>query len=140
MSENVKVPAAQLKIDRNVIKMIVLSTITLGIYPLVLLSCISTEINLIAGPHDGKKTMHYCLMALVFTPITAGIAYFVWFHRMSSRIGRELHRRNIVYSFGAADFWLWNVLGTLIAIGPFIYIHKLLKSMNLLCAHYNVNG
>ena len=28
--------------------------------------------------------------------------------------------------FNATDFWLWNILGSLIVVGPFIYVHKLL--------------
>lgn len=73
-------------------------------------------------------------------PITLGIAYFVWFHTLSTRIGDELKRRNIAFSFSAKDYWLWNVLGTLIIVGPFIFIHKLAKASNLLAEHYNVNG
>ena len=43
-------------------------------------------------------------------------------------------------SFSAGSFWGWNVLGSLIVVGPFIYLHKMFKAMNLLAAHYNVNG
>jgi len=133
-------PVGQLKIDRNVVKLIFLSLITLGIYPLVLFSGISSDINIVASRYDGKNTMHYCLLVFVINPITLGIAFFVWSHNLGARIKKELRRRNIVYSFGAGDFWLWYILGSLILIGPFVYFHKLLKSMNLLCADYNVNG
>lgn len=142
MSEQVVniTPAAQLKTNRGLLKTILLSIITFGIYPLVLYSTISTDINLIASRYDGKKTMHYCLLVFLVAPITLGIGGIVWCHKISNRIGNELARRGIAYSFGAGTFWGWNVLGALIGIGPFIYIHKLLKSMNLLCADYNVNG
>jgi len=69
-----------------------------------------------------------------------GIAPLVWYHRISARIGNELKRRGIAYGFGAGSFWGWCILGALIAVGPFVYIHKLLKAMNLLSGHYNVNG
>ena len=84
--------------------------------------------------------MHYCLLIFIVTPITLGIGAIVWMHKLSARIGNELKRRNIDYSFSAASFWLWNVLGIFIIVGPFVYIHKLLKAMNLLSANYNVNG
>ena len=32
------------------------------------------------------------------------------------------------------------ILGCLIIIGPLVYCHKMMKSMNLLCADYNVRG
>ena len=40
----------------------------------------------------------------------------------------------------ASTFWLWGILGSLIAVGPFIYIYKLLHAMNDLSADYNVRG
>ena len=133
-------PVKQLKTNRGLLKLILLSIITLGIYPLVVMSVISTDINLIASRYDGKKTMHFCLLAFIFTGLTLGIAPIVWYHRISNRIGNELTRRGIGYSFGAGTFWGWSVLGSLIGIGPLVYTHKLLKAMNLLCADYNVNG
>ena len=133
-------PILQLKTKRGLIKFILLSLITFGIYALVFYSRISTDINLIASRYDGKKTMHFCLLTFIVAPITLGIGAIVWNHRISARIGRELSRRGIGYSFGASTCWLWNVLGSLIVIGPFVYLHKLCKSMNLLCADFNVNG
>ena len=118
-------PVAQLKTNRGLVKLILLSLITFGIYGLVFYSKVSTDINLIASRYDGKRTMHYCLLTFIVAPITLGIAGIVWCHRISARIGNELARRGIAYSFGAGSFWGWNVLGALIVVGPFIYIHKL---------------
>ena len=133
-------PVGQLKTNRGLLKLILLSLVTFGIYPLVVYSAISSDINTIASRYDGKKTMHYCLLVFVITPITFGIASVVWAHRISNRIGNELKRRGIDYHFSAGTFWLWNVLGALIGVGPLVYTHKLLKAMNKLCEHYNVNG
>ncbi len=133
-------PVLQLKTNRGLVKLILLSLITCGIYGLVVMSKVSTDINAIASKYDGKKTMHYCLVTFIFSWLTAGIVPIVWSHKISARIGKELARRGINYSFGAGTFWGWNVLGSLIVVGPFIYMHKLLKSMNLLSADYNVNG
>ena len=84
--------------------------------------------------------MHFCLLFFLIGPITLGIADIVWFHRISNRIGNELKRRQIAYSFSASDYWLWNVLGAVIIVGPFIYLHKLFKAMNMLSENYNING
>lgn len=132
--------AYKLKTNRGLLKYIIFTIITFGIYPLVMMSIISSDINLIASKYDGKKTMHYCLVAFIFSWLTLGIVPIVWFHKLSARIGNELARRGIAYSFGAGSFWGWNVLGSLIVVGPFIYIHKLLKAMNLLGENYNING
>lgn len=133
-------PVAQLKTNRGLIKYILLSIITFGIYGLVVMSAVSTDINAIASRYDGKKTMHFCLVYFIFSWLTFGIVPIVWYHRVSARIGKELNRRGIAYSFGAGSYWGWAVLGSLIGIGPLIYLHKLLKSMNLLAADYNVKG
>ena len=130
----------QLKTNRGLLKLILLSIITFGIYPIIFYSSISTDINLIASRYDGKKTMHYCLLFFLVAPVTLGIGAIVWCHRISARIGKELSRRGIAYSFGAGSFWGWNVLGSLIAVGPFLYLYKLCKSMNLLSADYNARG
>lgn len=133
-------PVAQLKTNRGLVKLILLSLITFGIYPLVLWSSVSNDINTIATRYDGKKTTHYLLMAFVFSWLTFGIAPFVWSHKICARIGNELKRRGIGYSFGAGTFWGWNILGAFIGIGPLVYTHKLLKAMNKLSEHYNVYG
>ena len=133
-------PVGQLKTNKGLLKTILLSLITFGIYPLVVMSAVSNDINIVASRYDGKKTMHFCLLLFIVIPITFGIAGIVWYHRISNRIGNELSRRGIAYSFSATDFWLWNVLGSLIVIGPFVYLHKMFKATNLMNAHYNVNG
>lgn len=134
-------PVYQLKTNRGWLKLILLGIITLGIYPLVFYTKLGADVNTIASRYDGKKTMHYCLLFFIIAPITLGIAGIVWSHRICARIGSELTRRGIAYSFGAGTFWGWNVLGSfLFGIGPFIFLHKLCKSMNLLCADYNARG
>ncbi len=131
---------ANFKTDRKWWKSFLLTAVTCGIYNLIEMSQISDEINTIASRYDGKKTMHYCLLVFIVAPITFFIAPIVWFHNLSKRIGNELRRRGIAYDFSATDFWLWNVLGMFILIGPIVYMHKLYTAMNLLNGDYNYNG
>ena len=133
-------PVGQLKTNKGMLKTILLSIITLGIYSLVVMSAVSSEINIVASRYDGKKTMHFLLMCFIISPITLGIGGLVWSHRISNIIGAEVKRRGIAYNFSASDFWLWGVIGSLIVVGPFVYLHKMFKAMNLMNAHYNVNG
>lgn len=133
-------PAIQLKANRGWLKTVLLSLITFDIYGIVFFSRVSSDINIIASRYDGKKTMHFCLLFFLIAPITLGIGALVWFHRLSARIGRELSRRGLPYRFGPGTFWLWNVLGLLIGIGPIIYLHKLCKAMNYLCDDFNARG
>ncbi|MDY4221573.1 MAG: DUF4234 domain-containing protein [Candidatus Faecousia sp.] len=133
-------PVASLKTNRGLLKTILLSIITFGIYPIFVMSGISTDINLIASRYDGRRTMHYCLVFFIFSWLTFGIVPLVWFHKLSARIGNELMRRRIAYSFGAGSYWGWAILGSLILVGPLVYMYKLFHAMNLLCADFNQNG
>lgn len=125
-----------LRTNRSLLKYILLSIITFGIYGLVVMCHISKEINTIASPRDGKHTMHF-LLVILLSVITLGIVPLVWYHRISNRIGDELAARQLDYKFSASDFWLWNILGSIIVVGPFVYLHKLFTAMNKINADYN---
>ncbi len=133
-------PAVQLDTNRGLLKYILLSLITFGIYGIIVMYKATEDLNTIASKYDGKKTMNYLLMSLIVAPITCGIYGIIWIHTFSDRIGTELQRRGIQYSFGANTFWLWGVLGSFIFVGPFIYMHKMFEALNLLSESYNVNG
>lgn len=132
-------PRLRLPDGRSWVKMTLLGILTLGIYPAVIWSRMVTELNLAASRYDGERTMPFFAMSIL-SPFTLFIYLFVWFHDFSSRVGRELQRRQLDYSMGAKDFWLWNLLGCLILVGPFVYVHKVTKAMNLINADFNING
>lgn len=132
-------PRIQLPTKRSLAKMVFLGIITLGIYPLVIWCRIVTELNIAASRFDGERTMSWLGMTLL-APVTLFIYPLVWSHGFCRRVGAELGRRGIVYKFGASTFWLWNVLGMFILVGPFVFLHKLMKAMNLLNGDFNSNG
>ena len=132
-------PAIQFVTNRALWKMIVFGLLTFGIYDVVIWCKMGTELNIAASRYDGKRTMPYFAMCSLMG-LTFGIVFFVWAHNLSNRIGAEVDRRGYDYKFGASTFWLWNVLGSLILIGPFIYMHKLLKAMNCINEDFNING
>ncbi|MGC0272569.1 DUF4234 domain-containing protein [Pseudactinotalea sp. Z1739] len=98
------------------------------------------DLNSIASRWDNKRSMNFWLLALLVGPITLGVGYLVWWHSTSNRIGNELQRRGLQRSVSASDFWLWSILGALIIVGPFIFIHKWLKGVNELCADFSARG
>lgn len=106
LDDTQKGPVGQLSTTRSLVKFILLSLITFGIYGIVVMSNVSTDINTIASRYDGKKTMHYCLVLFIFSWLTLGIVPLVWNHKISDRIGAELTRRGIDYQFGAGTFWV----------------------------------
>lgn len=137
---NVNSPVSQLRSDRSLLKFILLSLITFGIYGIAVIARIGEETNIVCGRYDGKRTMNYWLLFFLIGPITLGIGYIVWQHKISARMGAELVRRGIDYKFSAADYWLWNVLGIIIIVGPFVYLYKFIKASNLLNADFSLKG
>lgn len=130
-----------LKTDRSLVKFIIFSILTCGIYSIFFYTGIADDINRVASGRDGKKTTHYCLMTFVLAPITCGIYAFYWWHTISDRIGEEARARGIYTDFSATTFWLWQLVGAVLCgIGPFIYIHKLCKVMNDINNSYNQFG
>ena len=132
-------PRLQLPAQRGLGKMFFLGILTFGIYPIVIWSRIVAELNIVASRYDGKRTMSYFGMVML-SPITLGIYPLVWMHNFCHRIRDESVRRNTGADFGPSDFWLWGMLGSLIIVGPFIFIHKLMKAMNMMNTNYNVYG
>lgn len=133
-------PVAQLRTNRSLAKVFFLSLITFGIYGLVCFGNITDDVNTVCSRYDGKKSMNYYLLFFIVGPITLEIATIVWIHNLCNRIGDELKRRQINYSFSASDFWLWGVLGSFIIVGPFIFTHKLMKAMNQMNDSFNRYG
>lgn len=102
-------PKLQLPVKRKLWKMILFGILTLGIYPAVIWSRLTSEVNLVASRYDGERSMPFFAMAML-APLTLGIHSLVWMHKLCRRIGTELQRRSIPYAFGSSDFWLWSFL------------------------------
>ena len=127
----------RIQTNRTLLKYIVFSFLTFGIYRIYIYTKISCEINKIASKYDKKSTMNYLLINFIFAWFTFGLAHIVWHHNLSTRIGDELRRRNAADDFGVADYWCWGILGILVIIGPWVYVHKLLNAMNYLADEHN---
>ena len=138
-AEPVAESAMKLPVGRSLGKMVLWGLLTLGIYPTVIWSRIVTELNIAASSRDGERTMPYFAM-LLLAPVTLMVFPFVWMHWFCNRVGKQLELRQCDFRFSAKDFWLWGVLGCLILVGPFLFIHKLMNAMNLINGHYNQFG
>lgn len=134
-----KTPALALKTNRGLLKLILLSLITFGIYGIYFIYSVKRDLNIVADNHNGSKTMGLIVLFLL-SLVTFGIASIVWCHKISARIGREQEYRGIPRNMSAGTFWGWYVLGSLIIVGPFIYMYKLCSAMNSICQHYNTHG
>ena len=128
------------KQDRSFVAWFFLNLITGGIYGLVVMYFIVSDVNEICSPRDGKKTHSYLLMVFLFSWLTLGIYPLVWWHGFSNRVGDALQSRGYPRMLSAGTFWGWNVLGSLILVGPWIFDYKMLQVINTLAADANNRG
>ena len=126
----------KLKTDRSVWKYIVFSILTLGLYNIIFFAPLAYELDKVAPKSDRSKTMSF-LSAFILAYFTFSIVLLIWHHQIAERVEDALRDRHITFDFGTDTFWTWQVFGSLILVGPFVYVHKLCQAMNLLCADYN---
>ena len=132
--------ALTMKTDRSMILFFVFTLLTLGIYAMYFFSVLGSDVNDICTRRDGKRQMHFLIATWLLGPISFCIVPLVWYTTLSGRIGEEARSRGIDTRFGGGSFWLWYILGSLIIVGPFIYIYQLCKTMNMVSADYNQRG
>lgn len=132
-------PALQLPTGRGMLKYFLLGLVTFLIYPMVIMSRISGEINIVASRHDGKRTMHFLGMVML-SPLTLMIYVFVWYHKLCGRMGDELIRRKIRYKFSAASYWLWNLVWPMAFTIAGSVAVLVLQSMRIAVAYLSLIG
>lgn len=128
------------KTDRSFWAWFGLNIITLGIYGIVMMVKMSNELNDATKNYYPDKMMNYALVYFLLGPITLFIFDLIWWHKFCDRLGDELQRRNIAYEFSSSTFWIYDILLSFVLVGPFIFLAKLIKAMNLLNESYNVYG
>ena len=127
----------KLQTDRNMWKLVIFSILTLGIYLIVFFIPFSFDLDKIAPKPDRSKTMNF-LFVYILSIFTFSIAMLCWHYQIAQRVEEALEKRDIRYNFGTNDFWTLQIFGSLfLGIGTFVYLHKLCRAMNLLCADYN---
>ena len=125
-----------LKTDRNGWKFILLNILTLGIYSILFFIPLSFDLDKAAPKRDRSRTPNF-LMVYILSLFTFSIFLLVWHYHVADRIDDALAERKIPYDFGTNTFWTWYFFGSLILVGPFVYVYKLCTAMNLLCEKYN---
>ena len=134
-------PPYALDTRRGLLKYILLTIVTLGIYELYIFTKMASDLNTITSRSPvGKRHTNYLLTFFLAAPLTLFIYMAVWWHGFSKHVGIELRRRNIPMTFGASDYWLVNVLLGVFVIGKFIFVYRLFHAMNALSADYNQRG
>ena len=110
--------------------MLMLAPLTLGIHTLVWFNKLCRRI----GAELERRDIAYNFGARDF---------WIWYFLMTFLCEICAGAASALFSIGFDSYgiiWVLLAAGLLALVGPFIFIHKLMKSMNYLNEHYNVNG
>ncbi|MBQ8338902.1 MAG: AI-2E family transporter [Clostridia bacterium] len=121
--------------DRSFITTLILTVITLGIYPVYLSEIIAENIN-IACVKDGKRTWGW-LPLLLLSIVTLGIFPIVWHCQVISRMNRYAADNGKKPLITHKFYLLWTLLGALCVVGPFIAYRRFLAAFNQTCHIFN---
>lgn len=122
--------------NRGVIKYILLTILTLGIYAFWYQYKIAKDINTICAG-DGKHTGG--LLKFMFLGVlTLGIYIFVWYFKTANRLAENAERYGVEVPANGVIVILWKLFGFLLfGIGSLIADHIIMKSTNILAEAYN---
>ena len=106
------------------------------IYPLVKLSQMSSEINIMCA-EDGEHLMPY-ICACLLGCVTLGIYYIYYLYRMQTRLHENSNRYNVQISERGGSVVLWFLLLLILfGIGPIVSLAIIIKSFNKMAYGYN---
>ncbi|MDD7381337.1 MAG: DUF4234 domain-containing protein [Bacillales bacterium] len=125
---------------RGLVKIVLLSIITFGIYGLIHVCGIVKDLNKCRQGHGETKKSMNPIGVVFLSVITLGIVPIVWGHRLTKRMSNELEYRDISYSLKEWHYWVYEILLCETVVCPIIYLHKLIKASNLINKHHNTYG
>lgn len=122
--------------NRSLIKYILLSILTLGIYSLYFWHKYVQDVNTTCSG-DGKNTNGILVMILLII-LTLGIYSFVWTCGMQNRLRDQAGRLGCGPIKGGGTVLLWEIFGSLLfGLGPFVATYIQISSMNTVAYAYN---
>ena len=126
----------QLATNRGLLKWILFTVLTLGIYALYTIHAIAKDVNVSCGK-DGKHTrglLFYILVGIV----TLGIYTIVWNVLLCSRMHERMSRAGETPNVSGLSWFLWSTFGNILfGLGGFIAEYKLLHAVNRVNSLYN---
>ena len=123
-----------LKTNRGLIKCLLLSLITLGIYDLFLIHKMAKEANL---ADTSTKKVGGLIFYIIFTTLTLGIYAFYWNYKVCEKFANSVRSAGKQPRITGGAWLLWMIFGSFIIVGPIIATYKQIHSWNDSNAVYN---
>lgn len=123
-----------LKTNRGLLKYLLFSLITLGIYDLYIVHRAAKDANL---ADSSSKKVGGLIFFIFMSIITAGIYSFYWWYKVTEKFANVIRTSGAKPAITGGGFLLWEIFGSLIIVGPFIALYKFFKNWNASNALYN---
>lgn len=124
-----------MKTNRSLLMLLILSFVTFGIYPLFFWSGYAQDMNIVCQG-DNRHTRGI-IARIIFSMLTFGLYDLIWMYKAGERISHNSYRRGIHCNVTGSSVLLWYIVGSLIFVGPFVALYKLIDGLNDLCYAYN---
>lgn len=109
------------------------------VYPLVMMTKVSGEINVMCED-DGEHLMPY-VCAWLLGLVTLGIYYLYYLYRMQTRLKENAYRYDVVITESGGAIILWFLLlAFFFGIGPIVSLAIIIKNFNKMVYGYNLNN
>lgn len=112
-----------------------LTLVTCGIYGIIFWVQTVKDINTILQG-DGEDTTDY-IVVLLLSLVTCGIYTFFWYYKLGERLSKNDSRYGLQIKETGSTYLLWMILGSFIAVGPFVGIYLLIQNINQYIDAYN---
>ena len=121
--------------DRSLGKYILFTLLTCGIYGIIFMVDYIRDVNIVCNG-DGEETPGYLKLVLL-TLVTCGIYSFFFYYNLGNRLQRNGQRYGMMITENGSTLLLWMILGSCIAVGPFIAWNIMITNLNALANAYN---
>lgn len=122
--------------NRGLLKYILFSIITCGIYSYYFLYKLAQDVNIICDG-DGQNTAGL-LKFILLSFITCGIYSWFWYYNIGNRLASNGFKYGLNIYENGTTILMWQIFGVILCgIGPFVAMHILIKNTNALAMEYN---
>ena len=131
--------ATHIKNDRGLIKYILLSFVTCGIYGLWFIYDLAKDVNIMCEG-DGKKTAGL-IKVMLLSLVTCGIYSIYWWIAIADRMYLNGPRYNAQVPNKGSSVLMWILLGCFcLPILVYVGMYQVIENANVLASAYNERG
>lgn len=122
--------------NRGIIKYIILSFITLGIYAWWYTYKLAQDMNVVCEGDDENTPglLAYVLLSMV----TLGLYSYWWQYKIGNRLQANAGRYGLTFQESGTTILPWDIFGVVLCgIGPFVAMWIIMKNMNAMARTHN---